>query len=40
VRRTRAELAEDTARARDSLMAESEALAGRITAAILERRPK
>jgi F-type H+-transporting ATPase subunit b len=40
VKRTRAELAEDTARARDSLMAESEALAGRITAAILERRPK
>jgi len=39
VTQTRAELAEDAARARESLKAESEALAERITAAILERRP-
>ena len=39
VSETRIELAGDAARARESLKAESEALAARITAAILERRP-
>ena len=39
VTQARAELAEDAARARESLKAESEALAERITAAIPKRRP-